>query len=245
VRREGAGANTVVGTVTSSASTVTFQDSSASQGASYVYAVTASDGTNTGPESPKSDSVTVASGSSTIWQDDFTNGFASWSGVTRLTLDSTRFPATGTAPSVRVAASGVSASAWRSLPTPLSRVCATTSVRLESLSTGTSLLRLRTASGAAIARLTVGTDRKLRVRSDVAAVTRATSVTVPLGSWQRVGVCVAVAGTSGTVSATYNGASAGSWVLNTGSTGVGRVQIGSASAITATFNLDDVTVTTG
>ncbi|MFZ0325624.1 MAG: hypothetical protein WAN48_16010 [Actinomycetes bacterium] len=245
VRRSGQGIASDIGSVRSSAATVTFTDSTATPGASYTYTVTADDGTNVGPASPESDPVTVASGSATVWQDGFANGFTAWSNVTRVTLDSTLFPTSGSAPSARVAAAGVSASAWRSLPTPLGQVCTTTALRVESLGTATSVLRVRSSTGTAIARLIVGTDRKLRVRSDVAAITRVTSVVVPLASWQRVGLCVTVAGTSGTLSATYNGNPAGTWTLNTGTTAAGRVQIGSAGPVTATFNLDDVSVTTG
>lgn len=243
VRRDDGTTATTAGTVRSAASTVTFRDPSAVPGSIVQYDVRASDGTNVGSWSVASDPVTVQSGgTSTVWSDDFGNGLAAWTGVTRLTVDN----ALGAVapPSVRGAVTSTTSSAWRSTGSTLNQACVTLAVRVEAQSSSLILLRLRTSGGASIARLIVGTDRRLRVRSDVALVTSTTSLTLPLGTWQTVGLCLRVAGTSGTLSASSGGTTSQDYVLDTGTTGVGRVQIGASSAATATFNLDDVALTT-
>lgn len=244
VRRTEGATSTVVGTVTSAQASVDFTDTTAPEGATVEYDVRASDGVNAGPWSPRSDPITVAATPppTTVWSEGFSNGLSAWTQVTRLTVDSTR--GATAPPSVRGAVASQTSMATRTLPTPLTQACVTAAAQVETQTGTATLLRLRTAAGTSVARLLVGADRRLRVRSDVAGVTRTTSLTLPLGSWRTVGLCVEVAGANGTLVATSAGVATTPFVLNTGTTALGRVQIGPSAAATLTYNLDDVVVTT-
>jgi hypothetical protein len=103
------------------------------------------------------------------------------------------------------------------------------------------LLRLRTATGGAIAKTYLDTQGRLIVRSEFASTQISSGVVLPSG-WNRLELC-GVVGSAGTWDLYLNGAAIVSgWVANTGSTPVGRVQIGDTSAKTWTANWDDVIV---
>ena len=118
------GDSSPVGTVQGPATgTVTFTDSVGLQpGSEHTYAVDAFDGTNRGPLSAISAAITVTSGPPVIFADDFTAGFANWSGVTNLTIDN----ATGgvAPPSARSQLTSVPDYAFKNLTGgPFSSVC--------------------------------------------------------------------------------------------------------------------------
>jgi hypothetical protein len=103
------------------------------------------------------------------------------------------------------------------------------------------LARLRTASDGPILRVTLGSGGNLRLRSDFSGVTG--PATVPLGSgWHNVEVCGTV-GTSSTWDLIRDGVTVlNDWAANTGSTPVGRINLGDTAAKTWTANFDNVVV---
>jgi alpha-tubulin suppressor-like RCC1 family protein len=241
-RHDGA-VTTLAGTVSTAANPVTFTDKGGAPGSTYTYDVTASDGVNVGSASPMSDPITVATVQpGVIVSDGFDDGLVGWSGVLRVSSDSTRSAPTGSVPSIRGSLTSQTALAWQALPSTETNLCYTASVRVESQATAFSPIRFRTATGGAVARLTTTPAGLLRVRNDQTAALYGTSTTLPVGSWHQVGLCVDVAGAAGQLQATYDGAVVGTWTSNTGATPVGRIQIGTSEASTVTFNIDDVLV---
>ena len=82
------------------------------------------------------------------------------------------------------------------------------------------------------------------VRSDFASTQLSSGVTLPTG-WNRIELCGAGVTTSGTWDLYLNGSAIVSgWAANTGTTAVGRIQIGDTGAKTWTANWDDVVVDT-
>jgi arylsulfatase A-like enzyme len=174
-----------------------------------------------------------------IFADDFSTGtFANWTGVTRLTIDN----ASGapTAPSVRGTPVAQSAFAFRSLSATYSSACLSVRVNAGSLGgSGVALFRLRTASDGPISRAFVNASGMLNLRSDVSGAQVNSGVNLGSG-WHSVELC----GTVGSATSwdlyrdgvrIVNG-----WVANTGTTPIGRIQIGDAAAKTWTINFDDV-----
>ncbi len=233
------GGTNAVGTVTSSSTTtVSFTDTSLAPGSTHTYEVTASDGQNTSARSPASDPITVQSGPAAIFADGFAQGFANWTGVAGMTVDN----ATGnpSAPSARAQASGAPAWAWRTLGATYPSACLSTRINLASIGSTVDLFRLRTATDGPIARAYVATNRVLWIRADSSGATLASSTVLPLGSWNTVELCTTV-GTSGSATLYLNGTQiAGPWTANTGTTPIGRIQIGDNAAKTFTANFDDV-----
>jgi hypothetical protein len=103
------------------------------------------------------------------------------------------------------------------------------------------LLRLRTASDGPVARLTPTSAGVLRLRSDVSGTQ--SPLKVALGSgWHSVEVCGSV-GTSSTWDLYRDGVLIlDDWTANTGTTAIGRVNIGDTAAKTWTANFDLVVV---
>jgi len=241
VYRDGVGP---VGTVTSSSTTtVPFADTGLAAGSTHVYAVTASDGTNTSDPSPQSAPITVASGSPTLFSDDFGNGLAAWT-VTNVTLDQTLAPPTGSVPSARVSPSGQAAYAQHPLPVPQPRVCLSVQTRVGTLQpSGTvALLKLRTPAGASVGRVFLTAADALSVRADVPGTTFNTTSTLPVGTWHQVTLCVTT-GTGGGMSLSLDGSQVGAWTVATGTNALGVLQLGDDSARTVTVNYDDVVAT--
>ena len=103
------------------------------------------------------------------------------------------------------------------------------------------LFRLRTAADGAIVRVFLNPTGQLAFRSDVSGVQRSSGVALGSG-WHQVRLCGTVGGAgSWTLSRDGTPVLAG-WTANTGTTAVGRVDIGSSSAKTFTANFDDVLV---
>lgn len=231
------------GSLSSDQPVVSFSDTGATPGDTYTYYVTASDGTNVGPPSPPSDPVTVAEEQpGTILTDGFDNGLTGWSSVTRLSLDATRSAPSGSPPSVRGSVTKQSASAVKALATTETNICYSAEVDVQSLSTAFTPVRVRTATGGPVARVSLTAHGVVRIRNDQTATTYTSSTTLPLGSWHQVGLCVDIAGASGQLQATYDGSVVGTWSSNTGTVPIGQIQIGTMDASTVVFNLDDVDV---
>jgi hypothetical protein len=230
---------TSVGTVVSGAATVGFTDTNLAPGSIHTYEVEASDGTNTGPRSVRSDPITVQQGPSALIADGFTGGLSGWT-VTNVTLDATRFPSTGAAPSARMAVSGVRGWARRALPSPVPGACMSFSVDVTSSTGSVALAKLRTAGNVQIGRVFLAPGRVLKVRADVTGQVFSSGLVLPTG-WHRIELCGRV-GTSGTLRLSLDGAVRGSWTVNNGTTSIGAVQFGDDTAKTFTANVDDVTV---
>ena len=243
------GGATAVGTVSSaSTGSVGWADTGLAGGSVHTYVVSASDGPNTSAGSVASDPITVATGGGNgLFTDGFDAGLGGWTTVNNLVLDNTLSPPTGSAPSVRAAMSNQPGYASRTLAAGEPTVCATVSVRVQTLplaGTTVNLIRLRTAANGAISRAYVTSAGKLSVRSDVSATTFTTTAALPAGAWHAVQLCTTT-GTSGSVSLALDGALVKSWSTGTGTTAIGRVQIGEDGARTAVLNYDDVVATRG
>ena len=103
------------------------------------------------------------------------------------------------------------------------------------------LLRLRTAGNGPIVKVFANSNGILYVRSD-ASNTQIYSGTALGSGWHNIEVCGTV-GVSGTWDLYRDGAKiVNAWAANTGTTPVGRVEIGNAQAVTATINFDDIVV---
>ena len=227
--------STAIGTTTSTS----FTDTNLTPGSQHTYTVAAMDKFGNGPTmGPTSDPITVTS---SIFSDDFSSGnFATWTGVTRLTIDAA---AGGVAPP--------SARAQTHIPDRLrvqdpagtySSVCMSESLNVTSPDpSSTTLLLLRTAANGPIVRVFVNSNGILW--SDPTSSNAQLSSGVALGGgWHTMEVCGTV-GTSGTWDLYRDGIKiVNAWVANTGTTPVGRVNIGTTQAVTATVNFDDVIV---
>ena len=181
--------------------------------------------------------------SNVVFSDSFDQGLGAWPSVTRVTVDST----TGNpaAPSARLTAAANTAFARRGFGTGLTQVCAAANALVGSVTSADfTLLRVREAGGAALARLYVRSDRRLVVRADVAGTTFTTTATLPASTWRRVELCLTV-GTSGTLRLVVDGTQVGSWTATTGTSPAAELQIGDNAAKTADVWLDDVQVTSG
>jgi hypothetical protein len=187
----------------------------------------------------RSDPITVQQGPSALIGDGFTGGLGGWT-VTNVTLDATRFPSTGAAPSARMAVSGVRGWARRALPSPVPGACMSFSVDVTSSTGSVALAKLRTAGNVQIGRVFLAPGRVLKVRADVTGQVFSSGLVLPTG-WHRIELCGRV-GTSGTLRLSLDGAVRGSWTVNNGTTSIGAVQFGDDTAKTFTANVDDVTV---
>jgi len=177
----------------------------------------------------------------TVFADSFDGGdLGAWTAVTRLTIDQS----TGgdAPPSARGSVSGLSAFARRDLGTSLATVCMSQAVNATSVSgANVVLMRLRTAGGGPVARLTVSPAGILQVRSDVSGM-QITSGAALASGWNDIELCGTV-GASGSWDLYLNGSAIiEGWLADTGTTGVGRVEIGDTAAKTWTINFDDVVV---
>jgi hypothetical protein len=225
---------TAVGTVSSSsAGIVSFTDIGVPAG-THTYSVSASDGTNQSARSPESDPITVE-GPTAIFADDFSAGFTNWSGSTGLSIDSGQGGIA--APSARAQTNASPAWAFRTLGTTVPTACMSVNVNVASIgSPYVALLRLRTAANGNIVRVFMTGAGVLWIKSDVSGQQISSSTAIGSG-WHNVELC----GGSGTWSLSRDGVEiVDSWAANTGTTPIGRVEIGDTLARTYTINFDDV-----
>lgn len=220
-----------------------YTDSGLAGGSTHTYRVDAVDAPgNASAKSVASDPITVTSGGGSTFDDDFSSGnFSAWTGVTRLSIDQTQGSAA--APSAQGSPAGVSAWAYRNLGTTISSACLSENVNLASQSgTGVDLFRLRTAGDGPIAKVFVSSSGTLYIRSDFSGVQKGSNVALGAG-WHNVKLCGTV-GSSGTWTLYRDGAViVDAWSANTGTTPIGRIQVGDTAAKTWTANFDDVDLT--
>lgn len=215
----------------------TFVDVAVLPGTTYTYTVVAFDvfGHESAP-SPASEPITVPEPDPPIFSDDFASGaFANWTSVTGMTIDNATG---GPAPSALAHASSQRAFAFRTLDAPTMTGCMSTDVDLLS-GGGVDLFRLRTASNGPIIKVFVSTGGYLRMRSDFAGAVFISHV--PIGSgWHNVELC-GVVGTKTYWFLYYDGLRIENWNPDTGTTPIGRIQIGDTMSKTFTANFDNVT----
>lgn len=227
----------LVGTVASSAPTVGFTDTGLWPGSVHTYWVRALD--EAGNPSAKVASAPIAV-MTAAFADDFSTGLSAWSSVTRITSDL----GSGSAqpPSARGNPSAQSAFAYVDLSTSLSSACVSAQVNVTDRGgAALDLLRVRTPSGGAIAKVNVDTQGRLIVRNEYASSQINSLVVLPAG-WNRLELCGTV-GDGGAWDLYLNGARiVDTWITSTGPEQVGRVQIGDTAAKTWTANWDDVVV---
>ena len=181
---------------------------------------------------------------STVFSDDFASGtFANWSGSTNLTIDPTR--GRTASPSARAQVISSPAWAYKTLGTTLSTGCMSVGVNVTSRgSPYVTLLRLRTAANGKVARVFVNSAGVLWIKSDVSGLQVSSSTPIGTG-WHEIELCGAV-GAMGTWNLYRDEVRiVTNWSANTGTTPIGRVEIGDAGAMTFTANFDDVVVTNG
>ena len=105
----------------------------------------------------------------------------------------------------------------------------------------TTLFRLRTAANGPLVRVFANANGVLYVRSDASNTQLWSGVALGSG-WHTIELCGTV-GVSGTWDLYRDGVKiVNAWPANTGTTPVGRVDIGNAQAVTATINFDDIVV---
>ena len=228
-----------IASTSSSAPVVSFTDTGLEPESSHVYEILAVDGAlNESGLSPPSESIPVQSAPPVIFFDDFSAGLAAWATVIRVTVDNT----TGNpaAPSAGVQVSQQSAVAAAILPVTLSTICMSGDVN-ETQFAANVLMRLRTASDGPILRVSLDTAGRLRLRSDVSGLQ--SPAAVPLGTgWHSVELCGSV-GATGAWDLYLDGVKIlDKWVADTGTTPVGRINIGDTSAKTWSANFDQVQV---
>ena len=195
--------------------------------------VTPNDGTVNG--APASDTATVGSGATPpIFSDEFAN-LNAWLPVTRVTLDSTTgAPAL---PSARVQVTAQTAFAYHDLGTTTMTPCASVNVNVSAAGTAIDLFRLRTAANGGIIKVVRTAAGTLQLRSDFGATTLNSGIQLGTG-FHNVELCGTVGGAT-TWDLYRDGVKiVNAWVANTGTTPVGRVQIGDTSAGTFTVNFD-------
>jgi chitodextrinase len=215
-----------------------FSDSGLVPGSSHTYTVDAVDAANNASaQSPASDPIVVQSA---IFTDDFSSGgFAAWTSVTRLAIDSgTGDPAP---PSALGNPTSQSAFAMRDLGSTYADLCVSFRVNVAARTGSMVLTRWRTAASGPIARLLVNASGILQLKSDVSGTTFGSGVALGPG-WHELELC----GTVG-AAAPWDLYRDGAQILtgqvaNTGTTPIGRVEIGSPVAGTWTAFFDDVQV---
>ena len=233
---------TAIGSTTSTS----FTDTDAgilTPGSSHTYTVDAVDSLNPNTRSqmsPLSDPITVAAASVTFADDFSSNDFTKWSGSTRLTIDNS----TGgvAAPSARAAVTAQTAFAYKNLSGTFSTMCMSANVNAASFGANyPTLLKLRTAANGPIVRVFANASGVLYVKSDVSNLQFWSGSALGSG-WHNIELCGTV-GASGTWDLYRDGSKiVNAWTANTGTTPVGRVEIGSTQAVTATINFDDIVV---
>lgn len=183
----------------------------------------------------------------------FADGFESgstwaWSAGTGLVVGTAAPVADGTY-AARATMTGAAAYVHRDLATPTTEATTSLKVNLASIS-GTSavnFLKIRTATGTALAEVFITPTRVLGLRNDVTAVATNSTTLMTTGTWHTITLHAIIAGTTSTIDVTYDGTpltTLGSTTANLGTAPIGRIQIGeNVTGRTADLSYDTVTVT--
>ena len=229
-----------VGQVTSSSTTtVSFSDTGLDPGSSHTYVVDAEDDSgNVSDPSAASDPITVVS-AVTVFSDHFDAGLGSWTQISGIAIDAGDGDAAP--PSARADAAGTKAVMYHDLGSNHQTLCLSENVKLSSIGANSVvLMRLRTAANGAIGRVYVSSSRVIWLRSDVSGVQLSSGVALPLGTWSNLEICGTI-GTAGSWQLYLDGTSIlGPWTSDSGTTQIGRVQIGDDAVKTFSLNVDDI-----
>jgi hypothetical protein len=227
----------LVGTVSSSAAVVSFTDTGLWPASTHTYWVRAIDEAGNPSMKVGSDPVTVMAAT---FADDFSAGLSAWTSVTRITSD----VGIGSAqpPSARGNPTAQSAFAYVNLSSPLTTACVSTQVNITTRNGASlDLIRMRTATGGAIAKAYADAQGRLIVRNESSS-TQINSLVVAPAGWNRLELCGTV-GSGGAWDLYLNGTRiVNGWISSTGPDPVGRIQIGDTAAKTWTANWDDIIV---
>jgi len=142
------------------------------------------------------------------------------------------------APSARAQVTSQSAFAYRDLGTTTMTPCLSMNVNLAA-GNGVDLFRLRTAANGPIVKVSVHTTGSLQIRSDFDGTTRNSNVQLGTG-WHNVELCGTVGSATGWTLYRDGVPIVTDWIADTGTTPVGRIQIGDTAAKTFTANFDTV-----
>ena len=170
----------------------------------------------------------------------FSAGLTNWSTVTRITQDVSI--GSSSAPERPGNPTNQSAFAYADLSTTLTAVCVSANVNVSNRTTALDLIRLRTAANGGgregVPGCSGSADRSIGLRQHSAL----SGGDLPTG-WNRIEISGTGVTTSGTWDLYLNGSRiVNAWAANTGTTPVGRIQIGDTAAKTWTANFDDVIV---
>ena len=143
-------------------------------------------------------------------------------------------------PSARAQANSSSAFAYRVLSATHPSACLSANVNATSFGgNAVDLFRLRTASDGPIARVFASASGVLSIRADFSGAQRSSGMTLGSG-WHNVELCGAV-GTTGSWDLYRDGVRiVNAWTANTGTTPIGRIQIGDTAAKTFTVSWDHI-----
>ncbi|MEX0990112.1 MAG: hypothetical protein WD206_07440 [Actinomycetota bacterium] len=232
---------TPVGEITSADGLVNFTDTGLEPASTHTYTVDATDeADNTSAPSDPSEPVATLG---IVFSDDFsTEDFSKWTNSVRMSIDAT--DGSPSAPSAKMETVSESANAFVTLPDALATACVSARVNVQS--TGGSaldLLRLRGPGNTQLVKSYVSAAGVLFIRSDFAATQKNSSTSLPAG-WNEIELCGSPGPTS-TWDLYLNGSKVvDAWQADTGTLGVGRVQIGDTLSKTVTAGWDDVIVDT-
>ena len=228
------------GSISSSSATVAFTDTGLLPGSVHTYTITALDGaSNESAPSAVSDEITVLSGPTAIFTDDFSSGtLANWT-------TATGFTSTPPTEASRRRAPGrprpVSSRRWRrpsaELPEPLRQLARQ---RLSEDGLDRAPAPADSASGP-VGRVLVNDSGVLSVRSDVSGTTRASGVSLGIGLARTRGMHDG--GCRGVWDLYRDGTRiVTGWIANSGTANIGRIELGNPNPGTWTANVDDVRV---
>ena len=238
VYRDGVG--TPVGTITSSSTTtVTYEDTGLGVASSHTYAVDGVD--ESGNPSAKSGVSGSISTGGTFWSDGFDSAdFSAWTSTTRMSIDAGS--GGNAAPSAIASPVAQSATASKTLGADFSSMCLSANVNVTNRGTAAlDLMRLRTAGNGNVGRVLLNASGVLQVKSDVSGTVKGSGSSLSAG-WHSIEVCLTV-GTAGTWDLYLDGNQVVTgWAVDTGTSPVGRIQIGDSAAKTFTASFDDVVV---
>jgi chitodextrinase len=217
----------------------TFTDTGLDVNSSHTYTVDAVDASNNrSAQSPASAPITVTP---LIFSDDFTSdNFTNWSLFTNMTLDEGQ--GSPSAPSARSQVSSSASYAYADFGFTYGTACASANMNASSLgTTSVDLMRLRSAAGGPIAKVYASSTGVLSVRDDVTGTTKGSAKTLGTG-WHNVELCVSVGSPNGSISLFRDGTQILTWAPDTGTTPIGRLQIGDTASKTFTIDWDHVIV---
>ena len=219
--------------------TVTYLDEGLEPGSSHTYVVEAED--DAGNVSEASDPSDPIATQGVAFEDDFSTGdFSNWDFESHLAIDIT--DGATDPPSARADTTNEPGYARVNLPTPVPSSCLSAAVKVTDRgATGLDLIRMRTSTGGIITKTYVNNANEIVLRSDFATTQKLSGVQLPTG-WHTYEMCGTVGTTSlwdlyldGTQIVT-------AWQADTGTTDIGRIQIGDTGNKTAIANYDDVVV---